>query len=180
MRGLTDKELLAEFMRLIGRAARKPARVYFTGGCTAVFYGWRETTIDIDVRFVPENDELFRCLPDAKETLHVNIELASPPDFIPELPGWEGRSIFIAREGKIDFYHFDPYSQALSKLRRKHDNDVRDVESMFRDGLIQEDKLVDFFEGIKPFIYKYPAIDLPDFERSVLEAAEQQKQKRGK
>jgi hypothetical protein len=179
MRRLTDKDLLTQFMRSLGRAARRPARVYFTGGCTAVLYGWRDNTIDIDVRLAPDHDELYRFLSDAKETLQVNIELASPPDFIPEVPGWEDRSKFIGREGKIDFYHFDPYSQALSKLRRKHDQDIRDVESMFNAGLISADKLVDLFQRIKPLLYKYPAIDQEDFERSVLETAECQKQKRG-
>jgi len=177
MRGVTNKDLIVQFMRLMGRNARNPARVYFTGGCTAVSYGWRETTIDIDVRFSPENDELYRSLAEAKETLHVNVETASPPEFIPEVPGWEDRSIFVAREGQIDFYHFDPYSQALSKLRRKHEKDIRDVESMFREELINADKLVDYFYRIKPFLYKYPAIDQQGFEESVLEMAQQQKQK---
>ena len=40
------------------------------------------------VRVVPETDEILRSLPKLKE-LHLNIELASPQDFIPELPGWE-------------------------------------------------------------------------------------------
>lgn len=178
MRGLTDRARIEAFMRGLGRVARRPCRVYLTGGSTAVLYGWREATIDIDVRFVPEMDELFRAIPDLKESLHLNVELASPIDFIPAVPGWEDRSIFISREGVTDFFHFDPYSQALSKLQRRHDRDIRDVESMFREGLIHEDKLTELFERIKPHLYKYPAIDPADFEKSVLEVAKEQK-KRG-
>ncbi|MDQ7828028.1 MAG: hypothetical protein QN122_05460 [Armatimonadota bacterium] len=33
----------------------QPARVYFTGGATALLYGWRETTLDVDVKLVPGN-----------------------------------------------------------------------------------------------------------------------------
>lgn len=79
--------------------------------------GWRDTTIDIDLRFEPELDEIFRALPELKERL-INIELTSPSDFISPLPGWQERSRFITREGKISFYHYDAYSQALSKIER--------------------------------------------------------------
>ena len=83
-----------------------------------MLYGWRESTVDIDLSFSPESDEIFRALPELKELLNINIELASPSDFIPPLPGWEERSIFIVREGRIDFFHLDPYSQALAKIER--------------------------------------------------------------
>src|SRR5947209_4822653 len=109
MRDLTNLKRIEEFMRELGQRTRHPAHVYFTGGSTAVLQGWRDTTIDIDICFAPELDEIFRALPELKEKLQINIELASPPDFIPSLPGWVDRSIFITRQGKLDFYHFDPY-----------------------------------------------------------------------
>lgn len=141
--------------------------MYFTGGSTAVLNGWRDMTMDIDVRFVPEFDELFRAIPKIKEKLRINIELASPPDFIPQLPGWEERSIFIAREGKIDFFHFDLYSQALAKIERGHSQDVSDVQMMFETGLIEVGKLLSLFEKIKPELYRYPAIKPVSFSRAV-------------
>jgi hypothetical protein len=57
-----------------------------------VLEGWRASTIDVDVRFEPESDTLLRELVTLKERLGINIELASLPDFIPELPGWRERS----------------------------------------------------------------------------------------
>lgn len=112
-------------MRLLGRRSHHEVRVYFTGGTTAVLTGWRDSTIDVDLKFEPETDELFRALPEIKEQLQINIELASPPDFIPLLPGWEDRCQYIGREGKITFFNYDPYSQALSKIERGHDQDER-------------------------------------------------------
>lgn len=173
MRELTNRQKILLFMRSLGRSVRGEARVYFTGGSTAVLQGWRDTTVDIDMRFVPELDELFRALPGLKEKLEVNIELASPPDFIPQLPGWEERSIFIAREGKIDFFHFDLYSQALAKIERGHSQDVSDVQMMFEKGLIEVSKLLSLFEKIKPEIYRYPAIKLESFSRAVHRVVEQ-------
>lgn len=128
---------------------------------------WREMTVDIDLSFRPELDELFRALPDLKEKLSINIELASPADFIPQLPGWEERSLHICREGKVDFYHYDPYSQALSKIERGHEQDLSDVRAMLRDLLIEREKLLSLFEDIEPQLYKYPAINPSTFAKAV-------------
>ena len=76
-------------MRELGRAARQPARVYLTGGATAVLFGWRQSTIDIDIKIVPDDDVVMRAIPELKEALEVNVELAAPDDFIPVREGWE-------------------------------------------------------------------------------------------
>ncbi len=154
-------------MRLFGRQTRVEVRVYFTGGSTAVLHGWRDTTLDIDLRFHPEPDELYRAIPQIKEQLQLNIELASPSDFIPELPGWQDRCEFITREGSVSFFNYDPYSQALSKIERGHDKDLLDVASMLKDGILERQKLVALFDEIEPFLYKYPAIDPDSFSRAV-------------
>lgn len=52
------------------------------------------------------------------ERLSVNVELASPLDFLPPLPGWRDRSRFRFRAGNLEVFDFDPYSQALAKLER--------------------------------------------------------------
>ena len=167
MRNITNSDKLADFMRLFGRAARSECRVYFTGGVTAVLMAWRDSTVDIDLRFEPESDELYRALPELKERLAINIELASPPDFIPEVPGWQERSLFIKREGKADFFHFDPYSQALVKIERGHDQDFPDVRSMLDSGLIERTKLSKLFLAIEPNLYRYPAIKPSAFRKAV-------------
>jgi len=68
MRDLTDRDKMTRFMLLFGRAAHSECRVYFTGGCTAVLMGWRASTVDVDLKFEPESDELFRALQDIKES----------------------------------------------------------------------------------------------------------------
>ena len=44
------------------------------GGATAVLHGWRASTIDVDLKLVPDDDALLRALPRLKEELHVNLE----------------------------------------------------------------------------------------------------------
>ncbi len=167
MRERADEERIRAFLRELGRQARGPGRVYLTGGATAVLEGWRSSTIDIDLRFEPDDDTLLRSLPDLKERLHVNVELASPPEFIPELPGWRDRSPFVIREGKLDVHHFDPYSQALSKVERGFDQDLEDVEAMIAAGLVEPGVAGELFRRIEPEIYRYPAIDSAAFAAKV-------------
>jgi hypothetical protein len=159
MRRLTDVDQLREFMRALGEAATEPARVYFTGGATAVLLGWRTSTIDIDVELVPDRDELLRAIARLKERLQINVELAAPSHFIPELPGWETRSLYISDEGKVAFYHYDFYAQALAKIERGHAQDGTDVNSMLRTGLIEPARLRELFEQIASEMYRYPALN---------------------
>ncbi|HEV2844406.1 MAG TPA: DUF6036 family nucleotidyltransferase [Thermoanaerobaculia bacterium] len=156
-------------MRELGREAEKDVRLYFTGGATAVLLGWRQSTVDVDIKVDPETDRLFRAFPQLKEKLEINIELASPDQFIPEVPGWQERSAFIAREGRLSFYHYDFYAQALSKIQRSHAKDLEDVRQMIARGLVDPGELRRRFDQIEPQFYRYPAIDPAAF-RKALEA----------
>jgi hypothetical protein len=167
MREKVSVESIEQFMRTLGRTAKANARIYFVGGVSAVLLGWRESTIDIDLKLVPEVNEILKALPDLKERLHVNVELASPDDFIPPLPGWEERSGFIAREGGIDFFHYDFYAQALAKIERGHSTDLLDVRQMIDRGLVEPARLREYFSRIEDQLYKYPAIDAKSFREAV-------------
>jgi len=97
----------------------------------------------------------------------MNVELASPGDFIPEIPGWRDRSTFIAREGKLSCYHYDLAAQALAKLERGHAQDLSDVAEMLARGLVGRQELQARFDEIEPQLYRYPAIDPGSFRRAV-------------
>ena len=167
MRRLADAQRIRAFMDAVGRAAKKEIRLYFTGGATAVLSGWRSSTIDVDVLMIPEDDQVFRALPELKESLELNIELASPGDFIPEVPGWQDRSPAIERRGKVSFHHYDLYAQALAKIERGHAQDEADVQEMIRRRAIDPNRLMQHFEQIEPLLYRFPAIDPASFRRAV-------------
>lgn len=167
MRRVAEQEQIHRFIAALGRRATSPARLYFTGGATAVLLGWRTSTIDVDILILPEDDRLLRALPELKEELEMNVELACPAHFIPELPGWQERSLFIAQEGKLSFLHYDLYAQALAKIERGHALDITDVEQMLRRGLIEPAQVKNLFEAIAPQLYRYPAIDPPSFRQAV-------------
>ncbi len=172
MRPLADAGRVERFIEALGRVARRPARVYLTGGATAVLEGWRDTTVDIDLKLIPDADEILRAIPRLKEEIGINVELAAPDQFIPELPGWRERSRFIRQAGQLSFFHYDFYAQALSKLERGHDKDLRDVGHMLHAGRIEPAELLRLFAEIEPALYRYPAIDPPTFRRAVEEFVE--------
>lgn len=167
MRELTDAERLRRLMVALGREARAETRAYLTGGSSAVLIGWRGTTVDVDLKFEPDEDRVLRALPELKERLRINIELASPGDFIPELPGWRERSVFIVREGPITFLHYDFYAQALSKIERSHARDLADVGEMIARRLVVPPRLLEMYALIEPALYRYPALDPPSFRARV-------------
>jgi hypothetical protein len=167
MRGVAGAERVVEFMRALAAHAREDARVYLTGGASAVLLGWRATTIDIDLQLVPDRDELLRGIAELKDRLQVNVELASPAQFVPELPGWEARSRFIAREGRLSFYHYDFYAQALAKIERGHAQDRADVRSMIEAKLVEPLRLGELFAAVTDQLYKYPAVDPAALRRAV-------------
>lgn len=168
MRELADSNRIEQFMRELGRAVEVEGRVYLTGGATAVLYGWRATTIDVDIKLIPDRDEILREIPRLKEKLYLNIELAAPSDFIPLPPGWENRSLLIGREGKLSFHHFDPVAQALSKVERGHSQDIQDVREMIANGLVDPAEALSQFESIEPDLYRFPAIDPGSFRKAVM------------
>jgi len=170
MRALADQDRLRRFMRALGAEAAAEGSVFFTGGATAVLLGWRATTIDADILVVPDTDQLLGLLPRLKEELNLNVEIASPAHFLPELPGWRERSRFIAREGRVDFFHYDFYAQALSKVLRGYDRDLLDVGAMIGRGLVERQALLRHFEAIEPRLFRFPNIDPGAFRRAVQDA----------
>ncbi len=167
MRQVAEAGRIRRFMAALGEVAHDEARVYLTGGASAVLQGWRSTTLDVDIEIVPDRDELLRALPALKEQLEINVELAAPSHFIPELPGWAERSVFIVREGRVQFFHYDFYSQALAKIERGHSQDRADVETMLEAGVVVPPVLRHLFEQIVPALYRYPAVDPAAFRRAL-------------
>ncbi|HVT02775.1 MAG TPA: DUF6036 family nucleotidyltransferase [Thermoanaerobaculia bacterium] len=165
MRPAVSIERLRRFMGELGRASEVVATVYLVGGASALLIGWRDSTIDVDLKLIPDHDSLYRAIRRLKEELEINVELAAPDDFLPALPGWEERSPFIATEGRVTFRHYDFYAQALSKIERGHSRDLKDVSEMKDRHLIEPARLLVLFHEIEPALVRFPAIDAGDLRR---------------
>lgn len=167
MRRKVSRETLTQFMNELAAAARSPGNVYFTGGATALLLGFREQTIDVDIKLDPEPAGVFEAIALLKNRLSLNVELASPDDFIPRTPDWKERSRHISSIGPIQFFHYDFSLQALAKLERGHEQDLEDVHSLVAGGFVTKEELKRQFAKIEPLLVRYPAIDPQQFKNKV-------------
>jgi hypothetical protein len=163
MRSNLTRSKLEAFMKELARNAHGNGNVYFTGGATALLLEMREQTIDVDIKFDPEPKGAFEALGQLKDKLDLNVELASPVDFIPVAADWKERSPFIGQIGSIGFYHFDLAAQALSKIERGHGQDLEDARGFLAFAKIAPQQLWSYFLQTKPGLARYPALDAASF-----------------
>ncbi|MBF2015483.1 MAG: hypothetical protein IGS23_09850 [Rivularia sp. T60_A2020_040] len=168
MRSNVDPQKIEQLMKALGREASGSGCIYFTGGASALLIGWRSSTVDIDIRLDPEPPGIFQVIAKLKQRLDINIELASPQDFLPPLPEWRNRSVFIGREGAISFYHYDFTSQAISKLSRGYNRDIDDVRAMYEQKLFSLEELRDCFQAIEAELIRFPSLN-PDILKNRIE-----------
>ena len=73
--------------------------------------------------------------------MQINVEFASPADFIPLPSQWEMHARYIGRYGEVDVFYFDFYSIALSKIERGNNRDIVDVKLLVQQMIISLDEL---------------------------------------
>lgn len=151
MRAPADRERIERFLTALGSTVHQPGRLYLVGGTTMVYEGFRATTMVIDVFVEADNPgPILSTIRELKDRLDVNVEFASPRDFIPLPVGWRERGVFIGRYGQIDVFHFDLMSMALSKIERGTERDCQDVLALVRSGRIDPDALDTAFAEVLP------------------------------
>lgn len=173
MRNPTNPTTLLNLLQELGRRARGPGRIYLVGGASALLVGWREQTVDVDLKLDPEPAGIFEAIAKLKNELGVNIELAAPDQFLPELAGWRERSPAVGQFGSIEVRHYDFCSQALAKLSRWQDRDKSDVAAMLELGLVSIAQIRQAFEEMRPKLLRYPSIEPELIEARIASLAEE-------
>jgi hypothetical protein len=144
---------IQHFLRRLGDEFRDPGRVYLVGGTTLVFEGLRQQTVDIDLTYEVTVDKVGRfveAVRKLKDDIDINIEEASPGDFIPLPAGAAHRHEYIGRFGQLDVFHFDLYSTALSKIARGRQQDFSDVIALLERKLIGWEHLEAHYQDVLP------------------------------
>jgi hypothetical protein len=101
MRQSVGKPQIEQFLIQVGRT-RQSGRLYITGGAALVHRGIRPgQTLDIDIQVTVDPANLVAHIAQLKQKLNINIEFASPGDFIPLPTHWETRSQFIKRYDRL-------------------------------------------------------------------------------
>jgi hypothetical protein len=153
MRPPIDRLRVHYFLVKLGIEFHYPARLYLVGGTTLVYEGLRQQSLDIDISYEVADEheaEFSRVIRRLKDEMQINVELASPGDFIPLPAGWKERAKYVGRFGQVDVFHFDLYSTALSKIERGREGDYEDVLAMLHGGQITFEDLQHSFENIMP------------------------------
>jgi hypothetical protein len=158
MRPNVGKSQIDDFLRNLSRAFRKQGRLYLVGGAALVHLGVRSgTTQDIDIEIRATNeDEMSEAIRRLKDSMRINVEFASPADFIPVPAQWETNAKYVGRYGSIDVFYFDFYSIALSKIERGSATDINDVKLLVQQGIIDLQELDNAYNEVLPRVGKRP------------------------
>jgi len=150
MRPSVDKTAIESFLQQLGRTFRKPGRLYLVGGAALVHAGVRPGfTQDIDIQVSGANEgELIVAIQRLIQQLQINVEFASPADFIPLPSQWEMRAQYVGRYGGVDVFYFDFYSIALSKIERGNSRDIDDVKLLVQQGIITLNELDEAYREV--------------------------------
>jgi hypothetical protein len=168
MREELTRERLISLMKELARTAPKRGtyRVYLVGGGTAVYLGWRRSSVDVDL--FSDQDVVFRHIQEIKERLNINIEFVRPEDFVPPLKGTADRHVFIDSVGPIMFYHYDPYAQLFSKVVRGFQRDLDDALEFVRNGMVDYKRFRSLVAAIPDCMYaRYPNLSRAGVEKAI-------------
>ncbi len=94
MRPNVDKQAIESFLQQLRCTFRKPGRLYLVGGAALVHAGVRPGfTQDIDIQVGGANKgDLIISIQRLIQQMQINIEFASPKDFIPLPSQWESHA----------------------------------------------------------------------------------------
>jgi hypothetical protein len=152
-----NRERISLLLREVGQRFHQPARLHLVGGTSLVFEGYRQLTLDVDLTIevsAEGHSQLVQALQEIMLALDMNIEEASPGDFIPLPAGYMDRHEFIGRYGQVEVFHFDWYSNALSKIERGRQQDLADVVALLQHERIEWSRLEAMFHEILPLMGK--------------------------
>jgi hypothetical protein len=162
------REHVERFLRELGRRFRGAGRFYLVGGTQMVYAGFRRQTEDVDYMIQLEGDhqEFVSAVRSLIRELKLSVEPAHPGDFIPLPSGWEERSRYVGRYGRLDVFTFDPISTVLAKIERGASRDIEDALALVGRGLVHIPELSAAFEEIIPRLETESLrVDEADFRR---------------
>lgn len=168
MREELTRDRLISLMKELARTAPPDGnyRVYLLGGGTAVYLGWRRSSVDVDL--FSDQQDVFGDIQAIKERLNMNIEFARPEDFVPPLRGTLDRHVFVDTIGRISFYHYDPFAQLLSKVVRGFQRDLDDAREFVRRGMVDPRRFRNLVAEIPDSAYaRYPSLSRSGVEEAV-------------
>jgi hypothetical protein len=141
VRPSADRARLRRFLEQLGRRLRRPVRFYLVGGSVLVDLGLRTATLDVDYVAAADDPRALEDLEGAiralRTELDINVEPASPADFLPIPPAMLDQSRFLRHDGRLSVYYYHLPSLVIAKVARGLERDLDDGERLLRAGEVR-------------------------------------------
>jgi hypothetical protein len=174
LRQPAERSRIDRFLTELGRRMRHRLRFYLVGGAAVVDMGLREATIDIDFVVDADDpaalDEFEELVPRLKNELDVNLEPASPADFLPVPAGALDRSPYVRTYGRVAVHYYDLAATAIAKLARGAERDLADVEMLLQRELVSWDEIDALWQRMRPSRRGWLRHDPAEVERRIAAA----------
>lgn len=174
------RNTIDQFIEMLSNNFSRPGRVFLIGETSLVFQGWRPWSEHLEFSAEvaePDNAAFSIDIDSIRQDIGVKILQEHPGDLIP-LPdghyersiridfGSEGGARQIPENGRLEFYHFDPYSVAFRYLARGDEQDYHLAISYLEHGWITLDKMETILTELLPrFSFQTIQQDPAEFRR---------------
>jgi hypothetical protein len=169
MRQRADRARLRRFLHALGQRVRRPVRLYLVGGSVMIDLGLRVATLDIDYEAQADDPEALAELEQAirvlKNELDVNVEPASPGDFLPVLPHVYSYSRYVGRFGQVSVYYYHLASMVVAKAARAYEQDLDDAERLLTTGEVSWQEVADTWREMRTSPTGWLRYEPDDIER---------------
>ena len=161
-----DARTIERFLSQLSRRFTAAGRLYLVGDTSLAMAGLcrhvSEIQLAVDVPAV-RRGAMLRELRRLAEQLGIAVQETSPAEHIPLPAGAASRAQHIDRFGRLDVYHVDPYSTALSLVHHGGEHDLQGVLALLGAGWIDIDSLEGYFAEIRSR-YESSGADVPAFQ----------------
>lgn len=140
------RDLIRQTEDLIEESLDQPIRLIMTGGAAMSLYSQTRSSADVDAIF-SHQIILPEVLVSYRDEHGKLCKLTWDRNYSPSIglmhPEAEQDAVFVAPspDGKFDILVLTPVDLATSKIGRYADNDQRDIQELFRDGLIAPEEV---------------------------------------
>lgn len=171
---MINREKLSEFITHIAKSFIGSGVLYLVGQTSRLNEGWTYwiEEIDFTVDVSAEDRTTFNeTVSQFKKENPIKIVEESPEEVIPLPEGYPARhrkvvTTDLTTNGKLKFYHFDPYSVAFRYIARGDEQDYQLVLDFLKHGWINEEEMNKLLEELLPrFSFRTIQQDPAEFRR---------------
>lgn len=171
---MINRQTAVEFISHLANSFSGKGELYLVGQTSQLLEGWIhwveeiEFTADVSTK---DRSALGKAFKGFKKENQIKIVEESPAEVIPLPDGYPSRhreiqSTYLASNGNLKLYHFDPYSVAFRYIARGDESDYHLVLNFLKHGWITEEEMNQLLDELLPrFSFQTIQQDPAEFRR---------------